>query len=304
MKNDIRKRRLKDGEIVPLSYNFHFVRVFGDEDNIDITEYFISDYYGIPLEDVVGNLKIKPRDLKQDSKNEKSKQVDLLLKLKDVTIDIEISTSNSIGKKERDLVYICKCHGINLKYSDNNYSKIGSSWLLRINGVSSKNDKLRRRYYMTSDDEYRTKYSEKLRIDELNLAISDDLEYNDDDEKIIRWSRILKASTRKEMEKELGDKLMDKKTRAKLMREVDKHSSEDDVVELYTKLSPYEMEKNTEIIEAVEKATKEVTEEVTERVTKKTVIETAKRMLDDKLDLNLISKYTNLSIDEIKNIGK
>ena len=296
MKNDIRKRRLKEGEIVPLSYNFHFVRVFGDEDNIDITEYFISDYYGIPLEDVVGNLKIKPRDLKQDSKNEKSKQVDLLLKLKDVTIDIEISTSNSIGKKERDLVYICKCHGINLKYSDNNYSKIGSSWLLRINGVSSKNDKLRRRYYMTSDDEYRTKYSEKLRIDELNLAISDDLEYNDDDEKIIRWSRILKASTREDMEKELGDKLMDKKTRAKLMREVDKHSSEDDVVELYTKLSPYEMEKNTEIIEAVEKATKEVAE--------KNAIEVAKRMLSDKLDLNLISKYTNLSIDEIKNIGK
>ena len=296
MKNDIRKRKLKEGEIVPLSYNFHFVRVFGDEDNIDITEYFISDYYGIPLEDVVGNLKIKPRDLKQDSKNEKSKQVDLLLKLKDVTIDIEISTSNSIGKKERDLVYICKCHGINLKYADNNYSKIGSSWLLRINGVSSKNDKLRRRYYMISDDEYRTKYSEKLRIDELNLAISDDLEYNDDDEKIIRWSRILKASTREDMEKELGDKLMDKKTRAKLMREVDKHSSEDDVVELYTKLSPYEMEKNTEIIEAVEKATKEVAE--------KNAIEVAKRMLSDKLDLNLISKYTNLSIDEIKNIGK
>ena len=57
MKNDIRKRKLKEGEIVPLSYDFHFTRVFGDKDNIDITEYFISDYYNIPIEEVVRRMK-------------------------------------------------------------------------------------------------------------------------------------------------------------------------------------------------------------------------------------------------------
>ena len=31
-----------------------------------------------------------------------------------------------------------------------------------------------------------------------------------------------------------------------------------------------------------------------------TKIETARKMLDDKLDINVISKYTGLSIDEIK----
>ena len=102
MKNDIRTKTLKDGEIVTLKYDFHFVRVFGNKDNMDIIEYFISDYYSIPVEEVVGNVQILSRDLPQESKREKSKQVDLLLKLDNKKINIEISNNSTTGRKERD----------------------------------------------------------------------------------------------------------------------------------------------------------------------------------------------------------
>lgn len=76
-----REVTLKDGEIIPISFDYHFVRIFGRESNMDIIEYFISDYYDIPIDDIIGNIKILSRDLRQESRKEKSKQVDLLLSL-------------------------------------------------------------------------------------------------------------------------------------------------------------------------------------------------------------------------------
>ena len=310
MENDIRKRKLKEGEIVPLSYDFHFVRVFGDKDNIDITEYFISDYYNIPIEEVVGNLHILPRDIKQESRGEKSKQVDLLLELKDKIINIEISNcSYNTGKKERDLVYLARIHGGQLKYQDNDYSKIGYTWQIRLNSLSNA-DKLRKTYYMISDDGKMNKFSEKFRIDDINLELAGKLDYNDGDEKLLRWCRVIKAKTREDMEKELGDMLMSREGRNKLLREVAKHSRDDDIVELYSMYSREELERNTFMIEATkditekvtEKVTNEITEKVTNEVTKKNAIETAKKMLDEKMDMNLISKITGLSKEEIQKL--
>ena len=132
---DIRIEKLEEGMIIPISFDYHFVRIFGQKDNMDILEYFISDFYDIPIKDVTGNIELLSRDLKQDSKIEKSKQVDLLLSLKDKKINIEISNTSSIGRKERDLVFLSKVHGGQLKYRDD-YSNIGSSWQIRLNDVS------------------------------------------------------------------------------------------------------------------------------------------------------------------------
>ena len=64
MKNK-REVPLKKGEIIPISFDYHFIRIFGKKENMDIIEYFISDYYDIPIDKVIGNIKIIPRDLKK-----------------------------------------------------------------------------------------------------------------------------------------------------------------------------------------------------------------------------------------------
>ena len=99
---------------------------------------------------------------------------------------------------------------------------------------------------------------------------------------------------------------MDKKTREKLLEEVDRNSRDEDLYILHEEASREEMERRTELIEALDRNTKEVTEkvteEVTEKVTKKRNIEIAKKMLEDDLDIKTISKYSGLSEEEIKNI--
>ena len=158
---------------------------------------------------------------------------------------------------------------------------------------------------MISNDEDRYIYSSKFRIDNIDLVAASKMEYNED-EKLIRWCRILKAKTRDEIIKELGDEIMDKDSRDKLLKEVDRNSRNEEVYELYEKYSREEMERRTELKEAIEKTTKEVTNKVTDDVTKKvkkqSQIDIAKKMLDEKIGIDIVSKVTGLSKDEIKKL--
>ena len=309
MKNDIRVKKLKEGEVVPLKYDFHFVRVFGNPENMDIIEYFISDYYNIPIEEVVGNIQIVSRDLPQESKREKSKQVDLLLRLGNKKINIEISNTTSTGRKERDLVFLSRIHGGALEYRQS-YKDVGFSWQIRLNGVKCNDGKLVRTYYLTSQDEDRKVFSDKFRIDDVDLEEAKHMVYNED-EKRVRWCKILTSSSRGEIVKELGDKLMDEKSRKKLLENIDRNSRDEEVIDIYEMYSTAKMERDDEMYEALEKNTKEVTEkvtnevtekvtnEVTEKVKREDAIETAKKMLLEGCKIDLISKITGLSKDEI-----
>ena len=163
---------------------------------------------------------------------------------------------------------------------------------------------------MISDDEDRYLYSSKLRIDNIDLVAASKMEYNED-EKLIRWCRILRAKTRDEIIKELGDEIMDKSSRDKLLKEVDRNSRNEEVYELYEKYSREEMERRTEIKEAIEKTTKEVTDNVTKKVTndvtkkvkKQSQIDMAKKMLDKGISVDDISDITGLSKEQIEEIS-
>ena len=107
MKNDIRLKKLNEGEIVPISFDYHFIRIFGDKENMDIIEYFISDFYNIPIEDVTGNIEILSRDLSQDSRSEKRKQVDLFLKHQE-----QIEMAKKILEEKLDINIISRITGL------------------------------------------------------------------------------------------------------------------------------------------------------------------------------------------------
>ena len=89
-------------------------------------------------------------------------------------------------------------------------------------------------------------------------------------------------------------------------------SEEDEMVKLYTKLSRREMEYNTYIAEATEegynkgheKGYNEGHEQGIEQGIKQNNIDVAKKMLEEKLPLETISKITGLSNEEITELNK
>ena len=119
------------------------------------------------------------------------------------------------------------------------------------------------------------------------------------------------ASTRDEIVHELGDGLMDKKSREKLLEEVERNSRDEELYDIHEMYSTEKMERDAELEEAIEKTTKEVTEKVTDEVTKKVTkevkkqsqVDMAKKMLSKGMEVDDISDITGLTKEQIKEIS-
>ena len=130
------------------------------------------------------------------------------------------------------------------------------------------------------------------------------------DEKLARWCNVFLSKTEEELRKALGDDLMENEAKDKVIDEVNKYSRDEEVIQIYTKLSKQEMERNTFIEEARSEGLKRGIEEGIQQGiqqgiiegSKKEKIEIAKSMLKDNLKVDTISKYTGLTNEEILEI--
>ena len=91
----------------------------------------------------------------------------------------------------------------------------------------------------------------------VDIARAKKLEYNKSEEKLARWLRALVSISLEELEKELGDDLMEKESKEKLIEEVEKYSEDEEIYDMYKYHSKQELIKNTLIDDAKEKSFKE-----------------------------------------------
>ena len=122
--------------------------------------------------------------------------------------------------------------------------------------------------------------------------------YNDYNNKLARWCTVLTAKTEEEFRKYLGDDLMEKETKSKLMDETMKYSNDEDVVALYFEKSREELEYNTLIVEARQDG---ITQGIKQGSINKS-IEIAKKMFEEKIPIETIMKITSLSKEEIEKL--
>ena len=88
-------------------------------------------------------------------------------------------------------------------------------------------------------------------------------------------------------------------SKEKLIENVERYSSDDDVFTLYTELSKSELEKNTMIAEANDDGFKNGVLVGEKRGAANEKINVAKSMYDENIDINTISRVTNLGIDSL-----
>ena len=134
--------------------------------------------------------------------------------------------------------------------------------------------------------------------------------YTNSENKLARWCRVLTSRTEEEFIKSLGDDLMENNAKEMLIDEVNKYSSDEEAVVLYSAYTKEELEKNTLLEEAeelglkrgMEEGLKQGIEQGIEQGAKTKQIEIAKNMIKESIDISLISKLTDLSIEEINNL--
>ena len=136
----------------------------------------------------------------------------------------------------------------------------------------------------------------KLRIDIINLVKGKDLCYTGSEkvDYLINWCKLLTTKDRKNV-KDISSQIMSHKSTDMLVNNMSALSEEDEMVKLYTKLSRREMEYNTYIAEATEEGYNKGHEKGIEQNN----IDVAKKMLEEKLPLETISKITGLSTEEV-----
>ena len=280
---------LKKGELIPLTFDIMFTEIFNNPDNICILEEFISNYLDIPLNLVIGNLEILSRRLSKEERYDSRKEVDLLLNYQGKKINIEMSNSASDGVINRNVVYLCKIHGRQLKTNDINYSRINDTIQIMFNNFDTDND-LKTTWYLR--DDAGNILTSKLRIDIINLVKGKDLCYTGSEkvDYLINWCKLLTTSN-KDNVKNISYQIMSHKSTNTLMSNMSMLSEENEMVRLYTKLSRREMEYNTLIVEATEKGLKEGIEQNN--------LEVAKKMLKENIEVETISKITGLTKEEI-----
>ena len=303
---------LEKGTIIPLTFDIMFTEVFNNQNNICILEEFIANYLNIPLPLVEGNLKILSRRLFKENRYDSKKEVDLLLDLNGKKINIEMSNNNSMGVINRNVVYLCKVHGEQLKQSDYNYSHISETIQIMFNNFNSQKE-LKTTWYLR--DEQGNILTNKIRIDIINLVKGKDMcyTYKKDVDYLINWCKLLTESKANNL-LDISHKLMSSKSTNVLLKDINKLNGDDEMVRLYTKLSRREMEYNTFIEEAKEKGFNQGKQEGfesgkqeglkkgLEQGIEQKSNEIAKNMLIEKIPLETISKITGLSIEKIQEL--
>ena len=285
---------MKEGKIVSLKRNFMFVQVFYYHDGIKRLEHFISDYLDIPYEKVKGNLTLLPRDQQKDNKFSADTQIDLLLKYDNITVNIEVNTSYGEGIKKRNLVFLSRVMAQNYKKGEKDYHNIGASLQINLNYLkNSKQDKLVHRYRLYEED-FEKIFSPNFQIDEVDMRKADMLQYkckSEWEKKIYSWCKLFIAEDRKTFDEALEEIEMTEKEREDFSKIMEEISSEENIIRMETDLPEDEVIRNTIIYDAKVEARQEAKQEEKE--------ETAKNMLKDGLSKETISKYTNLSLEEI-----
>ena len=251
---NIRTLPLKQGEIIPLNFDYVFTSIFNNEKNINILENFISTYFDVPINEIRGKIKLQSRNLELENKQAKNKQIYLLIDIKGEKINIELSNTVGDGIINRNIVYAANIHGGQLKYGDNNYTQIKRTIQINLNNKHT-NKKLKETYYFTNEDG--KILSKKFQIDIIDMEIGRELCYTNSETKLARWCRVLTSKTEEEFLNSLGDDLMEEEAKEQLIEEVNKYSSDEEVAVLYSAYTKEELERNTLRIEAREEGLKE-----------------------------------------------
>ena len=137
----------------------------------------------------------------------------------------------------------------------------------------------------------------------VDIVKGSEMYYPNSNNKLSRWCKVFISKNDNELKMLLGDDLMEKESSKKLVEEISSLSSDDEYVELYTKLSIKEMEQNTYIYEAKEQGYKSGYELGHKSGVESEKIKIAKSMLKDNVNIEVISKYIGLSSKEISNIS-
>ena len=270
-------------------YDKPFKEIMLKESNKDILKALLENILHVDIT----NIEINNIERNSGNLNIKRKYLDALLTTNEGMIELEVNSCDKPYVHPRNMSYICDiyAHHTLVRREYNEDTKI-----IQINLNYGIKDNKNIRVYKVIDEDGKL-YVKNFYIYDVNMEYYKKIWYDKNEEEIEKNKYLIMMDLEKE---ELIKISKDDKVVYKYMEDLENLNKMSEFREYMT----YEMDKeiihNTEIHEATKKGKKEGLEEGK----KESAIDIAKIMLKDDVDVNTISKYTGLTINEIESLNK
>ncbi len=264
-----------------------FKAIFCNENDLSLLKALLEDKLNIKIE----TMKLLNNELVIDYVGDKIKHVDAIVEVNDkMIVNIEVNGYYAGWRAFRNFVYFCQ---IIVSRIVNGQSYDLKNEFVQINltyGLSKKKEIVRN-----------IEYSENVKMLEFNMDKIRDLWYYNDEEEIEKYKYLIMQDLDKEQldkfcEKFKGDDvIMTYREKLNKLNDGGYHFLTPEEEELYERNTYKEMGRDEGLKEGLEQGRVEGKEEGR----KEEKEETARNMLKDKVDVALISKYTNLPTSRI-----
>ena len=277
-------------------YDKPFKEIMLNEKNKDILKKLLETI----LKQEIKYINIKNVELSVKGMDVKRKSVDVYLESLNKKIEIEVNTSLESYIHPRNMSYISNIYSSHTLRNDSYDEKTD---IIQINlNYNQKNKRIYNEYMMR--DLYGDVYVKNLKIIELNMEKYKEMWYHGSEkEKEENKFLIMLDLNEEELKKIKGDKVV-----SKYMKEINKLNNDSEFVEYMSAEEDARKIYNSRMYDAREKGFKQGYDEGIEQGIEKGIeqnkIEIAKNLLNNNVDINIISLSTGLSQEEIKNLSR
>ncbi len=290
------KDEKKEYKVIPLYMDLQAKNLFGTERNVVFTENLLENYFGYEKGGLRGCEITNSVVITSELIKGKKVEMDIRVKLPDEEIvNLEFYSVYDDMSEIKSFMYITKVFSSQLKSGEiyGNIKRIKQINFIYEDRVR-KDDKVIKRYAVINrDDPFDYILRNNFEIDIVNLANKNELAYNGINEGLADWIKFIGAKAKEEMQQiSKGKHILEE-----ALREMERFSNNEEIQDLFS-------------IEMMEKSREKYNKEKAEEEAKKReekgarnkAIEIAKKMLKENLDIELISRVSGLSKQELENL--
>ena len=292
-------RNIKKGQKISILSDTMLKAMFQNENRIKYSAKFLSYFIDVEYEDILNNICLAKNELDKNNENDKGERCDYVALLSDTSLNIEVNNNSSLEVLERNMEYAHRLYSKKIRRGEENYQYTQVIQFNLNNFAFKGNDKIVDIYTVTNDDNIGL--SNKLIFVQIYVPNLRKKWYTKGMKSLSEEEKYILALVEMDLDKlnDLGgENIMDE-----YVKEAEEVSFEGGVGEAYDKEwalrdQGYRDGLSQGKVEGREEGKAEgISEGKNERN-----IEIARNMLKDNISVESISKYTDLSINEINSL--
>ena len=273
-----------------------FKEVFLKESNQDLLKILLQNILGKEINKIEYN----NIELTTGNVNLRKKYVDVLLTTDQGKIEIELNAETAKYLRIRNMAFLSNVYASHVLKSEE-YDSNTQIMQINLTYGLGKEEKIKREYQMV-DKQDGIAFVKNLKIIEINMDYYEELWHNEDIKEIEKNKYLVMLNRDKKDFKKFKDYLKESKEVDKYMAEVTRVNEDPRFIEYMTYEEDQKKIMKSKISEATQAGYNEGISQGYEQGIEQGIIQTAKRMLNKGITMELISEITGLSIEEIAKI--